>query len=35
LQKLRSCTIRKGREKLSGHVEVDEFYLGGVESHNL
>ncbi len=22
LQKLRSCTIRKGREKLSGHVEV-------------
>jgi transposase-like protein len=32
LQKLRSCTIRKGREKLSGHVEVDEFYLGGERS---
>ena len=29
LQKLRSCTIRAGREKLSGNVEVDEFYLGG------
>jgi len=32
LQKLRSCTIRKGRERLSGHVEVDEFYLGGERS---
>jgi transposase-like protein len=30
LQKLRSCTIRSGREKLSGNLEVDEFYLGGV-----
>ena len=29
LQKLRSCTIRQGREKLSGHVEADKFYLGG------
>jgi len=29
LQKLRSCTIRQGREKLFGHVEADEFYLGG------
>ncbi|BBO73083.1 IS1595 family transposase [Desulfosarcina widdelii] len=29
LQKLRSCTIRQNREKLSGKVEVDEFYLGG------
>jgi hypothetical protein len=29
LQKLRSCTIRQGRQRLSGHVEVDEFYLGG------
>jgi hypothetical protein len=29
LQKLRSCTIRPGREKLSGTVEVDEIYLGG------
>lgn len=32
LQKLRSCTIRPGREKLSGTVEVDEFYLGGEHS---
>lgn len=32
LQKLRSCTIRTGREKLSGSVEVDEFYLGGEHS---
>ena len=29
LQKLRRCTIRKDREKLSGKVEVDEFYIGG------
>lgn len=29
LQKLRSCTIRKDRKKLSGKVEADEFYLGG------
>ena len=29
LQKLRSCTFRKDREKLSGRVEVDEFYIGG------
>lgn len=29
LQKLRRCTIRKGREKLSGRVEVDEFFIGG------
>ena len=29
LQKLRSCTIRKDREKLSGNVEADEFYIGG------
>ena len=29
LHKLRRCTIRNGREKLSGKVEVDEFYLGG------
>ena len=29
LQKLRRCTIRQGREKLSGDVEVDEFYIGG------
>lgn len=32
LQKLRSCTIRQGREKLSGIVEADEFYLGGKRS---
>jgi transposase-like protein len=29
LHKLRRCTIRTEREKLSGIVEVDEFYLGG------
>jgi transposase-like protein len=29
LQKLRRCTIRKDREKLSGKVEVDEFFIGG------
>ena len=29
LQKLRRCTIRKDREKLSGRIEVDEFYIGG------
>ena len=32
LQKLRSCTIRNGREKLSGIIEADEFYLGGQSS---
>ena len=29
LQKLRRCTIRNDREKLSGRVEVDEFFIGG------
>ena len=29
LQKLRSNSVRPDREKLSGDVEVDEFYLGG------
>ena len=32
LQKLRSCTIRQNREKLSGAVEADEFYIGGQRS---
>jgi transposase-like protein len=32
LQKLRRCTIRNGREKLSGVVEVDDFVLGGQKS---
>jgi transposase-like protein len=32
LQKLRCCTVRKDREKLSGKVESDEFYLGGEQS---
>jgi len=32
LQKLRRCTIRKDREKLSGKVEVDEFFIGGQKS---
>jgi len=30
LQKLRTCTVFPDRETLSGKVEVDEFYLGGV-----
>lgn len=29
LQKLRSVMIRRGRERLSGRVEVDETYIGG------
>jgi transposase-like protein len=29
LQKLRRCTVRKDRGKLSRRVEVDEFYIGG------
>jgi hypothetical protein len=29
VQKLRCCTIRNDREKLSGRVEVDEFFIGG------
>jgi len=29
LHKLRDCTIRRGRERLSGAVEVDEFVIGG------
>jgi len=32
LQKLRRCTIRSGREKLAGRVEVDEFFIGGQRS---
>ena len=32
LQKLRSCTIRRDREKLSGLIKADEFYLGGEKS---
>jgi transposase-like protein len=32
LQKLRSCTVRTGREQLSGNIEADEFYLGGQSS---
>jgi len=32
LQKLRSCTVRQGRQKLEGTVETDEFYLGGTKS---
>ena len=32
LQKLRRCTIRDEREKLSGRVEVDEFFIGGQRS---
>jgi hypothetical protein len=29
LHKLRRCTIRHEREKLSGRVEVDELFIGG------
>lgn len=32
LQKLRTCTVFTDRSKLSGTIEVDEFYLGGVHS---
>ena len=32
LQKLRRCTIRQGRSKLSGRVEVDEFFIGDQKS---
>jgi len=32
LQKLRTCTIFSGREKLSGNIEADEFHLGGERS---
>ena len=32
LQKLRTCTIFPDREKLSGNIEADEFYLGGERS---
>lgn len=32
LQKLRRCTIRHERDKLSGRVEVDEFFIGGKRS---
>ena len=32
LQNLRRCTIRQDREKLSGRVEADEFFIGGEKS---
>ena len=31
LHKLRRAMVRPGRDRLSGHVEVDETYIGGVE----
>lgn len=32
LQKLRTCTVFSDRNKLSGNIEADEFYLGGKRS---
>ena len=32
MQKLRRCTIRDDREKLSGRIEVDEIFVGGQKS---
>jgi transposase-like protein len=32
LQKLRTCTVFPERAKLSGSIEIDEFYLGGEHS---
>ena len=32
LQKLRRAMIRPGRDKLSGVVEVDETFIGGIEA---
>src|SRR3989304_113939 len=32
LQKLRRAMVRTGRDSLSGQVEVDETYIGGVEA---
>ena len=34
LQKLRTCTVKENRSKLSGKVEVDECYIGGKEIGN-
>ena len=31
LHRYRAAMVRPGRERLSGHVEVDEAYIGGVE----
>ncbi|MGA2569720.1 MAG: IS1595 family transposase, partial [Terracidiphilus sp.] len=31
LRKLRAAMVRRGRERLSGIVEVDETYVGGIE----
>jgi hypothetical protein len=31
LHRYRTAMVRPGRERLTGHVEVDEAYLGGVE----
>jgi transposase-like protein len=33
LHRYRVAMVRRGREQLAGHVEVDEGYVGGVESH--
>lgn len=31
LHKLRHAMVRPGRDKLSGQIEIDETYLGGLE----
>ena len=31
LHRFRAAMVRPGRERLAGHVEVDEAYVGGVE----
>ncbi len=33
LHKLRRAMVRPGRDRLSGRVEVDETYLGGLEEY--
>jgi hypothetical protein len=32
MEKARRCSIRQDRDKLSGRVEVDKFFIGGKKS---